>query len=59
MRRTAGVIEPIAYEVIVGRSSGDADALRARCRVIWSPAWSCGSEKEPLMRAIPLALNAW
>jgi beta-glucosidase len=28
------VVEPIAYEVIVGRSSGDADALRARCRVI-------------------------
>jgi beta-glucosidase len=28
------VIERIAYEVIVGRSSGDADALRARCRVI-------------------------
>ena len=28
------VVEPIAYEVIVGRSSADADALRARCRVI-------------------------
>jgi beta-glucosidase len=28
------VIERTAYEVIVGRSSGDADALRARCRVI-------------------------
>jgi beta-glucosidase len=28
------VIERIGYEVIVGRSSGDADALRARCRVI-------------------------
>jgi beta-glucosidase len=28
------VIERIAYEVIIGRSSGDADALRAPCRVI-------------------------
>ena len=28
------VVEPIAYAVIVGRSSGDTDALQARCHVI-------------------------
>lgn len=33
---TAGgwVVEPVGYEVIVGRSAGDSEALRASCRVI-------------------------